>query len=156
MFRKISLVGIGIFFVITLIGSSIVSTTLKETQQVSAKSPKGIEAMLQNMSKLAVVITSTPVMCTSIGDIIGAVSGMVKGNLGNMAGIGNMTDIANMMNKTSSSNQTNAAEGMLMKLINQTMTGPGIENMTQSKLGKLKDLMLCSPTSEKKIEKMLR
>ena len=63
MFRKISLVGIGIFFVITLIGSSIVSTTLKETQQVTAKSPKGIEAMLQNMSKLAVVITSTPVMC---------------------------------------------------------------------------------------------
>ena len=95
-------------------------------------------------------------MCTSIGDIMGAVSGMVKGNLGNMAGIGNLTDIANMMNKTGSSNQTNAAEGMLMKLINQTMTGPGIENMTQSKIGKLKDLMLCSPTTEKKIEKMLR
>ena len=156
MFRKISLAGIGIFLVIALIGSSIVSTTFKETQQVSAKSPKGIEAMLQNMSKLAVVITSTPVMCTSVGDIMGAVSGMVKGNLGNMTGIGNLADISNMMNKTGNSNQTSAAEGMLKKLINQTMTGPGIENRTQSKLGKLKDLMLCSPTSEKKIEKMLR
>jgi hypothetical protein len=161
MFGKISLVGIGIFFVVALIGASVASTTLKETQQVTAISPKGIEALVQNMSKLGVVITSTPVMCTTLSDIMGAVSGMVKSELGNMTGNGNLAGMAKgmmtgMMNKTGSLNQTEGAQGMLMKLINKTMTGSEMDNMTQSKLAKVKDLMLCSPTTEKKVEKMLK
>ena len=154
--KRFHLVGIGIFFVIALIGASVASTTQKETQQVTAISPKGIEAMVQNMSKLGVVITSTPVMCTTLSDIMGAVSGMVKGELGNMTGIGNLPGMANIMNKTGGLNQTGEEQGMLMKLINKTMTGSEMDNMTQSKLAKVKDLMLCSPTTEKKVEKMLK
>jgi hypothetical protein len=156
MFGKISLVGIGIFFVVALIGASVASTTLKETQQVTAKSQNSMEAMLQNVSKLGVVITSTPVMCTTLSDIMGAVSGMVKGQLGNMTGIGNLSGLTNMMNKTGGLNQTGAEQGMLLKLINKTMTGSEMNNITESKLAKVKDLMLCSPTTEKKIEKMLK
>ena len=150
--------------VIALIGAGIMSTTVLNKQQVVAKSSDEIGQMLQNMSKLGVVITSTPVMCNSIGDIMGAISGQVSGvvggNLANMTSMGNLSASApetmmSMMNKTGSLNQTNDMQGMLTNLINQTMVS-GTENMTDSLLGKVKDLMLCSPTTEKKIEKMLK
>jgi len=159
MFRKISLVGIGAIFVIAVIGASIMSTTLSNIQPVVAKSPDKIGEMLKNVSKLGVVITSTPVMCSSIGDIMGALSSMAKGKAANMSSLGNLSASApetmmNMMNKTGGLNQTNDMQGMLTNLINQTMVSEA-ENMTNSLLGKVKDLMLCSPTSEKDIKKML-
>lgn len=159
MLGKISLV-----LVIALIGAGMMSTTVLNKQQVVAKSSDEIGQMLQNMSKLGVVITSTPVMCNSIGDIMGAisrqVSGVVGSNLANMTSMGNLSASApetmmSMMNKTGSLNQTNDMQGMFTNLINQTMVS-GTENMTDSLLGKVKDLMLCSPTTEKKIEKMLK
>lgn len=159
MLGKISLV-----LVIALIGAGMMSTTVLNKQQVVAKSSDEIGQMLQNMSKLGVVITSTPVMCNSIGDIMGAISGQVSGvvgsNLANMTSMGNLSASAtetmmSMMNKTGSLNQTNDMQGMLTNLINQTMVS-GTENMTDSLLGKVKDLMLCSPTTKKKIEKMLK
>jgi hypothetical protein len=143
---------------------ALMSTTVLNTHLVVAKSPDEIGKMLKNMSKLGVVITSTPVMCNSIGDIMGAISGQVSGvvggNLANMTSMGNLSASApetmmSMMNKTGSLNQTNDMQGMLTNLINQTMVS-GTENMTDSLLGKVKDLMLCSPTTEKKIEKMLK
>jgi hypothetical protein len=155
---------ISLMLVIALIGAGIMSTTVLNKQQVVAKSSDEIGQMLQNMSKLGVVITSTPVMCNSIGDIMGAISGQVSGviggNLANMTSMGNLSASApetmmSMMNKTGSLNQTNDMQGMLTNLINQTMVS-GTENMTDSLLGKVKDLMLCSPTTEKKIEKMLK
>jgi hypothetical protein len=77
-----------------------------------------------------------------------------------MTSIGNLSASApetmmSIMNKTGSMNQTNDMQGMLKNLINQTMVS-GAENMTEPLLGKVKDLMLCSPTSEKDIEKMLK
>jgi hypothetical protein len=155
---------ISLMLVIALIGAGIMSTTVLNKQQVVAKSSDEIGQMLQNMSKLGVVITSTPVMCNSIGDIMGAISGQISGviggNLANMTSMGNLSASApetmmSMMNKTGSLNQTNDMQGMLTNLINQTMVS-GTENMTDSLLGKVKDLMLCSPTTEKKIEKMLK
>jgi hypothetical protein len=155
---------ISLMLVIALIGAGMMSTTVLNKQHVVAKSSDEIGQMLQNMSKLGVVITSTPVMCNSIGDIMGAISGQVSGvvggNLANMTSMGNLSASApetmmSMMNKTGSLNQTNDMQGMLTNLINQTMVS-GTENMTDSLLGKVKDLMLCSPTTEKKIENMLK
>lgn len=174
MFTKISLVGIGAFFVIALISANILSTSILNAQQVVAKPSGQIGEMLKNMSKLGVVVTSTPVMCHSIGDIVGAISGQVSGMVGggslaNMTGSssnssGGLMSMMNetgqtglmemMKNQTGAMNQTGDMQGMLKNLINQTMVS-GAENMTE-KLGKVKDLMLCSPTTEKKIEKMLK
>jgi hypothetical protein len=66
---------ISLMLVIALIGAGIMSTSVLNKQQVVAKSSDEIGQMLQNMSKLGVVITSTPVMCNSIGDIMVAISG---------------------------------------------------------------------------------
>ena len=90
--------------------------------------------MLKNMSKMGVVITSTPIMCTSMGDILQAVKGMAGGNLANMTSMGNLSASAPetmkaMMNKTGSLNQTNDMQGMLTNLINKTMV-PEAENMS--------------------------
>jgi hypothetical protein len=90
---------------------------------------------------------------------MGALSSMAKGKAANMSSLGNLSASApetmmNMMNKTGGLNQTNDMQGMLTNLINQTMVSEA-ENMTNSLLGKVKDLMLCSPTSEKDIKKML-
>lgn len=160
MFRNILQVGIGLFFVIALIGASIVTTTVLTTQQVFAKSSDKMEEMLKNMSKMGVVITSTPIMCTNMGDIVQAVTGMAKDSMANMTSMGNLSASAPetmkaMMNKTGGMNQTGDMQGMLTNLINKTMV-PGAENMTDSMLDKVKDLMLCSPTSEKDIKKMLK
>jgi hypothetical protein len=160
MFRNILQVGTGLFFVIALIGASMVTTIVLNTQQVVAKSSDEMGEMLKNMSKMGVVITSTPIMCTSMGDILQAVKGMAGGNLANMTSMGNLSASAPetmkaMMNKTGSLNQTNDMQGMLTNLINKTMV-PEAENMTDSILDKVKDLMLCSPTSEKDIKKMLK
>jgi uncharacterized protein YbjQ (UPF0145 family) len=160
MFRNILQVGTGLFFVIALIGASMVTTIVLNTQQVVGKSSDEMGEMLKNMSKMGVVITSTPIMCTSMGDILQAVKGMAGGNLANMTSMGNLSASAPetmkaMMNKTGSLNQTNDMQGMLTNLINKTMV-PEAENMTDSILDKVKDLMLCSPTSEKDIKKMLK
>jgi hypothetical protein len=160
MFRNILQVGTALFFVIALIGASMVTTIVLNTQQVVGKSSDEMGEMLKNMSKMGVVITSTPIMCTSMGDILQAVKGMAGGNLANMTSMGNLSASAPetmkaMMNKTGSLNQTNDMQGMLTNLINKTMV-PEAENMTDSILDKVKDLMLCSPTSEKDIKKMLK
>jgi hypothetical protein len=170
MFGKISIAGIAAFFVIALIGASITSTPVLNTQQVVAKSSGGIGEMIKNMSKMGVVITSTPIMCTSMGDVMKALMGQLSGggNLANMTGSNNSSGgMMSMMNETGQTglmemmknqsggmNQTGDMQGMLTNLINQTMAS-GTENMTDD-LGKVKDLMLCSPTSEKKLEKMLK
>jgi hypothetical protein len=156
MFRNIFQVGTGLFFVIALVGASIVTTAVLTTQQVFALDKMEI---LKNMTRMGVVITSTPIMCTSMGDIVQAVTGMAKDNWANMTG-GNLSESAPetmkaMMNNTGGMNQTNDMQDMLTNLINQTMV-PGAENMSDSMLDKVKDLMLCSPTSEKDIKKMLK
>ncbi|HEY7109636.1 MAG TPA: hypothetical protein VH415_09430 [Nitrososphaeraceae archaeon] len=110
------------------------------------------------MSNLGIVITTTPVMCSSIGDIMGALSSIAGDKVSNMSSLSNLSASApetmmNMMNKTDGLNQTNDMQCMLTNLINQTMVSEA-ENTTNSLLGKVKDLMLCNPTSEKDIKKM--
>ena len=146
MSQKISLVGITALFVVVLISASAMSTAVLNTQQVVAKSSEGIGQMIENMSKLGVVVTSTPVMCISMGDMMGVIksklSGMVGdvGNLTNMAGMDNMSISApetmkSMMNSTGGKNQTGDMQGMLTNLINQSLVS-GTENMSDTLMHK--------------------
>jgi hypothetical protein len=157
MFDKNFQVGIGVFLVVALLSAAVMSTTVLKTHQVIAQSPKDMESMIKNMSKMGVMITTTPVMCTTLGDIVGAISNMAKGIAANMTSSmtqSNATEgIMGLMNNT---NQTNATQGNIMGLIEKGISSSGMENMSKVKLGKMKDFMICNQANEKMMEDMVK
>jgi hypothetical protein len=64
MFKKIE-VGIEVFRISMFVSNAIMSTTVIKTIPVYAQSPKDIESIIKNVSKMGVVITSTPVICVT-------------------------------------------------------------------------------------------
>src|SRR5207249_884645 len=137
--------GIGVFLVVALMGTAIASTTVLKTQQINAQNPKELESKIMNMSKMGVMITTTPVRCTSLGDILGLISSsMGKGALTNMTGSMNLSNATEgLMGLMKNANQTNATQGSLMGLIEKGMSS-GMENMSKDKLEKMKDFMFCN------------
>ena len=157
MFKKNLGIGIRIFLVVALISASAASTTILKIQKVSAQSPKDIESMIKNVSKMGVVITSTPVMCTTLGDLVGAISNMTKGVVANMTNTMSSSNATEgLMSLMKNGNQTNATQGNLMGLIEKGMSNVGTENMSKTKLEKLKDFMICSQVDEKTVEKIVK
>jgi hypothetical protein len=157
MFEKKIDLGIGAFLVVVLMSAAIASTTVLKTQQVNAQSPKELESKIMNMSKMGVMITSTPVMCTSLGDLVGAISTMTQGivaNVTNNMNLSNATD--GLMGLMKNGNQSNATQGNLMGLIEKGMSNSGMENMSKTKLEKLKDFMICSQVDQKTLEKTVK
>ena len=81
-----------------------------------------------------------PIVCTTLNDVLNAtLSGVLGGDMMSMAG-GN--------------NETNSTQGMMMDLMKQ-----GMENMTQGdmkKLQVLKDMVFCSPATEKMVKNMMK
>jgi hypothetical protein len=53
-------------------------------------------------------------------------------------------------------NQSNATQGNLMGLIEKGMSNSGMENMSKTKLEKLKDFMICSQVDQKTLEKTVK
>lgn len=156
MFEKKLEVGIVAFLVVALMGAAIASTTVLKTQQVNAQSPKELESKIMSMSKMGVMITSTPVMCTSLGDLVGAISTMTKGIVANMTNNMNLSNATDgLMSLMKNANQTNATQGNLMSLIEKGMSS-GMENISTSKLEKLKDFMICSQVDQKTLEKTVK
>ncbi len=88
--------------------------------------------------KLGVI--SMPIVCTTLNDVLNAtLSGVLGGDLMSMAG-GN--------------NETNSTQGMMMDLMKQ-----GMENMSQGdakQLQVLKDMVFCSPATEKMVKNMMK
>lgn len=156
MFEKKLEVGIVAFLVVALMGAAIASTTVLKTQQVNAQSPKELESKIMSMSKMGVMITSTPVMCTSLGDLVGAISTMTKGIVANMTNNMNLSNATDgLMSLMKNANQTNATQGNLMSLIEKGMSS-GMENISTSKLEKLKDFMICSQVDQETLEKTVK
>ena len=61
-----------------------------------------------------------------------------------------------LMSLMKNGNQTNATQGNLMGLIEKGMSNVGTENMSKTKLEKLKDFMICSQVDEKTVEKIVK
>lgn len=157
MFGKKFELGIGVFLVVALMSAAIASSAVLKTQQVNAQSPKELESMIKNVSKMGVMITSTPVMCTTLGDLVGSISTMTKGIVANMTNSMNLSNATEgLMSLMKNGNQTNATSGNLMGLIEKGMSSSGMENMSKGKLEKLKDFMICSQVDQKTLEKTVK
>jgi hypothetical protein len=150
--------GIVVFFTIVLVTASVTSLTVAGPQQAMAKSSSSaMKSLIANTTRIGVL--SMPITCNSLGDIMGALSGV----LGNATAAGG--------------NETNSTQGMggLMKALSgvlgnataaggggnetstmQGMMTSGMQNMSQSKLQHLNNLMFCSPANEKTIKSMMK
>ena len=120
-------IGITVFFIV-LITASFTSLTVVGPQQAMAKSSTSVmKSLIANTTKIGVL--SIPIMCNSLGDIMGALSGM----------LGNAT--------ASGGNETSSMQGMM---------AAGMQNMSQSKMQHLNNLVFCSPATEKTIRSMMK
>jgi len=140
MFSKTGVLGISIFFIVALVSTGLMSTNAQNTQQALAKSPSMESLMSGNNSILKLGVISMPIVCTTLNDVLNAtMSGMFGGDMMGMAG-GN--------------NETNSTSGMLMELMKQ-----GMEKIPQGdmkKLQMLKDMVFCSPATEKMVKNMMK
>ena len=140
MFIKTSVLGIAIFFIVALVSAGFFSTNALNTQQAIAKSPCMKSLMSGNNSIMKLGVISMPIVCTTLNDVLNAtMSGMFGGDMMGMAG-GN--------------NETNSTSGMLMELMKQ-----GMEKIPQGdmkKLQMLKDMVFCSPATEKMVKNMMK
>ena len=140
MFSKTSVLGIAIFFIVALVFASFLSTNAQNTQQATAKSPSMKSLMSGNNSIMKLGVISMPIVCTTLNDVLNAtLSGVLGGDLMSMAG-GN--------------NESNSTQGMMMDLMKQ-----GMENMSQGdtkQLQVLKDMVFCSPATEKMVKNMMK
>jgi hypothetical protein len=139
--------GIVVFFTIVLIAASVTSLSLVPRPQQA----------IANTTRIGVL--TIPITCNSLGDIMGAVSGVLS----------NAT--------TAGGNETNSTQGMggLMKALsgvlgNATTAGgggnetgsmqgimaSGMGNMSQSKLQQLNNLVFCNLANEKTIRSMMK
>ena len=140
MFSKSTVLGISIFFIVALVSAGFMSTNAQNTQQAIAKSPSMKSLMSGNNSIMKLGVISMPIVCTTLNDVLNAtLSGVLGGDLMSMAG-GN--------------NETNSTQGMMMDLMKQ-----GMENMSQGdtkQLQVLKDMVFCSPATEKMVKNMMK
>jgi hypothetical protein len=138
-------IGIIVFFTIVLVTASFTSLTVLGPQQAMAKSPNSmIKSLIGNTTKIGIL--TMPVTCNSLGDIMGALSGVI----GNATAGGNKTSstqgLGNLMkalsgemgNATAGGNETKSTQGMMTS---------GTQNMSQ--LQQLKNIVFCSPANEK-------
>jgi hypothetical protein len=148
--------GIIIFFTIALATASFTSLTVEGPQQAMAKPPKDMmKSLIANTTRIGVL--SIPITCNTIGDVMGALSGM----LGNATAAGGnetnstqgMSDVMGALsgmlgNATAAGgNETNSIQGMMTS---------GMQNMSQGKLQHLKDVVFCSPANEKMLRSMMK
>ena len=81
-----------------------------------------------------------PIVCTTLNDVMNAtMSGMFGGDMMGMAG---------------GDNETNSTPGMMMDLMKQ-----GMEKIPQGDMKKLqilKDMIFCSPATEKMVKNMMK
>jgi hypothetical protein len=140
MFSKTSVLGIAIFFIVALVSAGFMSTNTQTTQQAIAKSPSMKSLMSGNNSIMKLGMISMPIVCTTINDVLNAtMSGVFGGDMMSMAG---------------DNNETNSTQGMMMDLMKQ-----GMENMSQGDLKQmqvLKDMVFCSPATEKMVKNMMK
>ena len=69
-------IGILVFFTIVLVTASFTSLTVAGPQQAMAKSSNSVmKSLIANTTRIGVL--SIPITCTSIGDIMGALSGVI-------------------------------------------------------------------------------
>jgi hypothetical protein len=148
--------GIIIFFTIALATASVTSLTVEGPQQAMAKSPSSVmKSLIANTTRIGVL--SIPITCNSLGDIMGALSGV----LGNATAAGG--------NETNSTQGMSGVMGALSGMLgnataaggNQTgsmqeMMTSGLQNMSQGKLQHSKDVVFCSPANEKMIRSMMK
>ena len=109
--------------------------------------------------KLGVI--SMPIVCTTLNDVLNAtLSGVFGGDMMSMAGGGNETNSTqgmiggDMMSMAGGSNETNSTQGMMIDLLKQ-----GMEKIPQGdikKLQLLKDMVFCSPATEKMVKNMMK
>jgi len=132
--------GIGIFLIVTLITTGLLTTTTQNTQQAIAKSPISMDmkSTMANMkSKLKMGMITMPIACITIGDALEGVSNVVKNVLANETNMG--------------SNLTNSTQGMLMGMMATEMG-----NMSKTDLKELSDFVVCSPAYEKMMKGMMK
>ena len=149
--------GIVLFFTIVLIAASVTSLTVAGPQQAMAKSSSNVmKSLIANTTKIGVLFV--PITCTSLGDIMGAVSGLVAnattagGNETNSTqGMGGlMKALSGVLGNATAAgggNETNSMQGMMTS---------GMQNMNQSKLQQLTNLVFCNLANEKTIRSMMK
>ncbi|MFL6409130.1 MAG: hypothetical protein ACJ71F_18960 [Nitrososphaeraceae archaeon] len=149
--------GIIIFFTIALATASVTSLTMEGPQQAMAKSSNSVmKSLIANTTRIGVL--SMPITCNSLGDIMGAVSGVIANAT---AGGGNQTNSTQGMSSVMGAlsgmlgNATAAGGGNETSSIQEMITS-GMQNMSQGKLQHLKDVVFCSPANEKMIRSMMK
>ncbi|MFL6340657.1 MAG: hypothetical protein ACJ72U_03815 [Nitrososphaeraceae archaeon] len=149
--------GIIIFFTIALATASVTSLTVEGPQQAMAKSSNSVmKSLIANTTRIGVL--SMPITCNSLGDIMGAVSGVIANAT---AGGGNQTNSTQGMSGVMGAlsgmlgNATAAGGGNETSSIQEMITS-GMQNMSQGKLQHLNNLMFCSPANEKTIRNMMK
>jgi hypothetical protein len=125
-------IGIIVFFTIVLATASFASLTIVAgPQQAMAKSSSSVmKSLIANTTRIGVL--SMPITCNSLGDIMGALSGV----LGNATAAGG-----------GGGNETSSMQGMMAS---------GMQNMSQSKLQHLNNLVFCSLANEKTIRSLMK
>jgi hypothetical protein len=148
-------IGILVFFTIVLVTASFTSLTVAGPQQAIAKSSNSVmKSLIANTTKIGVL--SIPITCNSVGDIIGALSGVIgnataagRGNETNSTqGMGNlMKALSGMLGNTTAGggNETRSMQGMMTS---------GMQNMSQ--LQHLKNVIFCNLANEKTIRSMMK
>jgi hypothetical protein len=149
-------IGVLVFFTIVLLTASFTSLTVVGPQQAMAKSPNSVmKSLIANTTKIGFL--SIPITCTSIGDIMGALSHVV-GNATTAAGGGNKTNSTQGMNNlmkalsgvlgnttAGGGNGTSSMQGMMTSVM---------QNMSQ--LQHSKNFVFCSLANEKTIRSMMK
>jgi hypothetical protein len=144
--------GIIMFFSIALTTASFTSLTVVGPQQAMAKSPNSMmKSLIGNTTRIGVL--TMPIRCNSLGDIMGALSGVLGnatagGNETNSTqGMGNVMKTLSSMfgNATAGGNETNSIQGMMTS---------GMQNMSQ--LQHLKNFVFCNPANEKTLRSMMK
>jgi len=152
MFSKTSVLGIAIFFIVALVSAGFMSTNAQNTQQAIAKSPSMASLMSGNNSILKLGVISMPIVCTTLNDVLNAtMSGVFGGDMMGMAGGNNETNSTQGM---MTDNETNSTQGMMMDLMKQ-----GMEKIPQGEMKKLevlKNMVFCSPATEKMVKNMMK
>jgi hypothetical protein len=149
-------IGIIVFFTIVLVTASFTSLTVAGPQQAMAKSPNSVmKSLVANTTRIGVL--TIPITCNSLGDIMGALSGVI-GNATTAAGGGNETNstqgMGNLMKALSGVLGNTTAGGGNETSSMQGMITSGMQNMSQ--LQHLKNFVFCSPANEKTIRSMMK
>jgi hypothetical protein len=149
-------IGILVFFTIVLVTACFTSLTVAGPQQAIAKSSNSVmKSLIANTTKIGVL--SIPITCNSVGDIIGALSGVI-GNATTAAGRGNETNstqgMGNLMKALSGMLGNNTAGGGNETSSMQGMMTSGMQNMSQ--LQHLKNVIFCNLANEKTIRSMMK